>query len=218
MLNINLKKIGLPTMIFLVSPLLINCGGGGGTESTPNTTSQNVELVVAEPTVEDVIAEETNIAEPTIEETIAEESVIDEPSTEELDVNLYLPNEDQLTESATESNQLYAKTDFSFDSPRLVTLWIGADDVNDTAITNARIHVYVVNQVFDSWQTIGSDDRELVTSGRTNSLGYYETQLEVSAVAKQLLVSVGVIGIENKVLLDMDDTMTYYFNASNVTQ
>lgn len=126
---------------------------------------------------------------------------------------LFSPEPGRLNSSASESRELYAKNDFDFDQTQNVSLTINSTGVDGQPLGNAKVIVYALNEKFADSQSIGESDRELIASGRTNILGSLEKKLELGPQAKQLLISVAGLGIENKKLLTIRDIVSVNFAA-----
>ena len=173
--------------IFITS--LTACGGGGGSSS---------EAPIPEPSTQTGAAPSTT-------------NQVNDTSADTETVN-FQADKGRLSESATDSTQLYVESSFSFDMSQLVNFYLTVNGSDGNPSGNTFIRFYDIPIETISWDMLSAEETGLLFVARTDANGLFERQFEISPSTKKILVVVSTIGIDNKVIFTVtQDLMTHNF-------
>jgi len=172
------------TVLSLIVICLAGCGGGG--EGGGNSSQ------VASATLAPIVT--TAEAEVSIVELVPE-IVVD-----------YSPNPEKLSNTAETSAELYAESNFNFDSFKNVTFDINAIDNLDQPMSNVMLSISVIDADITQWDDPKLQDKSLITKVFTDGNGQVNITLEIAKSVSKVLLELNTLGVENDVILNVDET------------
>jgi len=175
------------TSIIFILLSLLGCGGGGGGDSASPA-----------PVVETILTGDTT--------TGSEETSVD-----------YTPDPNKLVITAKASSELYAEATFNFDSFKSVTFDISATDNLSQPLSAAMLLISVIDPDITAFDDPRLQDKSLLTKVFTDANGQIYITLEMAQSVDKVLLELNTLGLENDVIVVLDDTsaITYNFEKNN---
>lgn len=179
----NNNSISLTMVIFsLLIVSLTGCGGGGG----GNAENSNATTSETTPIV-----------------TVSDTSPV---------VVDYSPEEERLTTEASSSSELYVEPTFNFDSFKVIDVDISARDVADDPLSGALVSISAIDDSISDLNDVLIDEKSLITNIFTDNNGQINITLEVPDSVNKLLLEIHALGIENRVIFNVDEAALVMHN------
>ena len=200
MINSNSKlKIQVPLLALCLT--LVACGGGGGSESSsanlnagsssrPSSSSSSGSALPSEGGSESGEAEPAPASQTSVLTTT-------NPS--------FTPDETRLAAAAENSTQLYVAESFNFDDFKRLALSVDAVDSTGNVLANKLLKIKSINKNINQWDDAELPDAQLLFIGKTDSLGHFNSNIEVPLHVQKIVLELNAVGVENKVMLDITE-------------
>ncbi|MCG8669721.1 MAG: hypothetical protein MI867_09950 [Pseudomonadales bacterium] len=179
------------TSLAIATSLLIACGGGGGGSSDSKSSSNNnTGTVDVEQPSTDLVPTDANNGD-----------------------DSFAPDGERMLVEAENSSELYVEPNFGFQFSRLVEVEVSAKDMDGSDLADAVVLVYSISKEVEEWSDELLDEASLVARGITDVNGDFTRTVNLFKNDQQLLLVIDVVGIENKVIVEVDgDSISYGFN------
>ena len=181
---------------------LAACGGGGGGESNSGSAANTPAAATPAPAP---APEPEPTPEPAPEPT--PEAL---PEAEPQEPISYIPDEQRLNEEAEDSSNLYVEEGFLFDASQMVTITISGIYPNGSPLANTIIRLSSVDESVTGLDQEAIQDAQVLLIGKLNDAGTFNRQVEWPPNIRKVLLDINALGVENEVLLDIDDGYVTY--------
>lgn len=192
MINSNSKlKIQVPLLALCLT--LVACGGGGGSASSSanlnaGSSSSSGSALPSEGGSESGEAEPAPASQTSVLTTT-------NPS--------FTPDETRLAAAAENSTQLYVAESFNFDDFKRLALSVDAVDSTGNVLANKLLKIKSINKNINQWDDAELADAQLLFIGKTDSMGRFNSNIEVPLHVQKIVLELNAVGVENKVMLDI---------------
>ncbi|MDG1751472.1 MAG: hypothetical protein P8I03_07415 [Thalassotalea sp.] len=124
----------------------------------------------------------------------------------------YSPEEERLTTEASSSSELYVEPTFNFDSFKVIDVDISARDVASDPLSGALVSISVIDDSISDLNDVLINEKSLLTNVFTDNNGQINITLEVPDSVNKLLLEIHALGIENKVIFNVDEAALVMHN------
>lgn len=118
----------------------------------------------------------------------------------------YQPAAALLSSAAGDSTELYVEPDFEFDTAKVITLDLLAKDEFGQPLSKTLLKVSAIPNEVEDIVDPAVQQGSIVFISATDSNGAIYQQIEVAQTVNKLLLEVQTVGIENAVIVTLDDS------------
>jgi hypothetical protein len=186
---ISKTKLALVTMTLpLILANLVSCGGESSESVAPNVTA-------------------TNTAAP--QESASTDTSLSDPID-------YSPEATKLSSIASSSTDLYVEADFNFSSHKLVIFDINIRGIDNTPTSNAMLSISMIDADIVDFDDPKMQDKALITKALSDNNGQIYLSMELPNTVNQVLLELNALGVENDVIIKIDDSgnVIHHFNSN----
>jgi len=137
--------------------------------------------------------------------TTTQATSVNTVETEVIVTDQYEPDSSLLLEEAESSSELYVSNSFRFNSHKTVIFNFTATNQQSEPLSNTLIKVSSILDDIEDLNDEGLIDRELLSVMKTDGNGQIYRTLELPQGISTVLVELNAMGIENTVILDIND-------------
>jgi len=177
-------------LLSLLVSSIVGCGGGGGDSGA------------AAPVVEAPIAQAPTPIVTSTEAEVATTELIEEASGD------YSPDSDKLDLKAGTSTELYVEPAFNFDSFKSVSFDITVTDHLNEPVQGVMLSISVIDEDITNFDDPLLQNKSLLTKVFTDANGQIYVTLEMSRSVGKVLLELHSLGLENDVIMPIDDSGT----------
>jgi hypothetical protein len=183
-----IKLVIIPLTLSLTLVNLVSCGGESSESVATNVAVTNTTL-----------PQETASA--------------DMPLPDPID---YSPEATKLSSTASSSTDLYVEADFNFSSHKVVTFDINVQGIDNSPTTNAMLSISMIDANIVDFDDPKMQDKALITKALSDSNGQIYLTMELPNTVNQVLLELNALGVENDVIIKIDDSgnVVHHFNSN----
>lgn len=183
-----IKLVIIPLTLSLTLVNLVSCGGESSESVATNVAATNT--------------------------TLPPETVnADMPLPDPID---YSPEATKLSSTASSSTDLYVEADFNFSSHKVVTFDINVQGIDNSPTTNAMLSISMIDANIVDFDDPKMQDKALITKALSDSNGQIYLTMELPNTVNQVLLELNALGVENDVIIKIDDSgnVVHHFNSN----
>mgnify|MGYP005986342763 CR=1 FL=1 len=183
-IRFNFKTLIHIILFCIVVSVLFGCGGGGESDNTQKSNTTSVAAVTTPP---------------------AQVVIPPEPVD-------YTPDPVKLTEPATLSTELFVEPNFAFSSYKNVIFDVDVVDFNNNPMSDLMLSISIVDNEIVDYDDPRLQDKSLLAKVKTDNNGQIYLNLEIPKKVSNILLELNAVGIENDVILAIDDSGVVMYN------
>jgi len=183
-----IKLVIIPLTLSLTLVNLVSCGGESSESVATNVAATNTTL-----------PPETVNADMSLSDSID-----------------YSPEATKLSSTASSSTDLYVEADFNFSSHKVVTFDINVQGIDNSPTTNAMLSISMIDANIVDFDDPKMQDKALITKALSDSNGQIYLTMELPNTVNQVLLELNALGLENDVIIKIDDSgnVVHHFNSN----
>lgn len=183
-----IKLVIIPLTLSLTLVNLVSCGGESSESVATNVAATNTTLPP---------------------ETVNADMSLSDPID-------YSPEATKLSSTASSSTDLYVEADFNFSSHKVVTFDINVQGIDNSPTTNAMLSISMIDANIVDFDDPKMQGKALITKALSDSNGQIYLTMELPNTVNQVLLELNALGVENDVIIKIDDSgnVVHHFNSN----